>query len=48
MKKFLSVMLALALVFAMAACKPQIMDGDGMVNEAEPCTLHVFAAASMT
>ena len=48
MKTFLSVMLALALVFAMAACRSQIMDGDGMVNEAEPCTLHVFAAASMT
>ena len=48
MKKFLALVLALTLVFAVTACKPQIMDGDGMVNEAEPCTLHVFAAASMT
>ena len=46
MKKILSLLLAFALVFAMAACKPQVMDGDGMVREVT--TLHVFAAASMT
>ena len=48
MKKILVLTLALAMILTMAACKPQIMDGDGMVNEAEPCELHVFAAASMT
>ncbi|MBQ2597329.1 MAG: molybdate ABC transporter substrate-binding protein, partial [Oscillospiraceae bacterium] len=48
MKTALILILALAMIFTMTACKPQIMDGDGMVNEAEPCTLHVFAAASMT
>ena len=48
MKKILALLLAFAMIFAMTACKPQIMDGDGMVNEAEPCTLNVFAAASMT
>ena len=48
MKKTFAFILAFVMVFALAACKPQIMDGDGMVNEAEPCTLEVFAAASMT
>ncbi len=48
MKRYLVMLLAAALIFAFTACRPQIMDGDGMVNEAEPCTLHVFAAASMT
>ena len=47
MKKYLCILLVLTMLFAMTACKPQIMDGDGMVNEAEPCTLNVFAAASM-
>ena len=48
MKKVFALTLALAMIFAVTACKPQVMDGDGMVNEAEPCTLEVFAAASMT
>ena len=48
MKKILALLLVFAMTLALSACKPQIMDGNGMVNEAEPCTLNVFAAASMT
>ncbi len=48
MKKVCTLILAIALIVSSAACTPQVMDGDGMVNEAEPCTLNVFAAASMT
>ena len=48
MKKIIALLLIFAMIVVMTACKPQIMDGDGMVNEAEPCTLNVFAAASMT
>ena len=48
MKKILALLFIFAMIFTMSACMPQIMDGDGMVNEAEPCTLNVFAAASMT
>ena len=47
MKKAFALLLVFTMVLTMASCKPQIMDGDGMVNEAEPCTLNVFAAASM-
>ena len=47
MKKFLCFLLALTMLFAMTACKPQVLDGDGMVFEVDPCTLHIFAAASM-
>lgn len=47
MRNVLCILLTAAMVFTMAACTPQIMDGDGMVNEAEPCTLNIFAAASM-
>ena len=48
MKKVFALLLVLVLIVSMPACKPQIMDGPGMINEAEPCTLNVFAAASMT
>ena len=48
MKKVFVILMTIAMLLSAAACTPQIMDGDGMVNEAEPCTLHVFAAASMT
>ena len=47
MKKILALLLAFAMIFAMTACKPQIMDGDGMVNEAEPCTLYVSGKAEI-
>ena len=47
MKKFLCFLLALTMLFAVTACKPQVLDGDGMVFEVDPCTLHIFAAASM-
>ena len=48
MKKVFFILMTIAMLLSAAACTPQIMDGDGMINEAEPCTLHVFAAASMT
>ena len=47
MKKTIAILTALAMLFALAGCTPQIIDGDGMVDEAEACTLNVFAAASM-
>ncbi len=47
MRKVWILLLTFLLAASLAACTPQIMDGDGMVNEAEPCTLNVFAAASM-
>ena len=48
MKKNVAILTVLILLFSLAACKSQVMDGDGMIDELPPCTLNVFAAASMT
>ena len=48
MKKIVAILTVLILLFSLAACKSQVMDGDGMIDELPPCTLNVFAAASMT
>ena len=51
MKKLLSLLLALALVFSLAACGSKddgANDADTQDDAAEPVELIVFAAASMT